>query len=635
MRYRFRWVILQVDLFLRIELPQDFDNATQRLAETTMSLKGDDKAILYSAYDEMYDANVGHSPTDAYAAQAGREAVVQRLLLWTLCAQRPLRLSEMLEAVKLNDNGSTLDGIDEKYLLTKGSNFVRKDTQQRIVFTHLSVREYLIDSGNKPTKERFCYNETSRNLIIAKNSINMFQLRQPIPANWEFLINSVPSGFEWSFHSYCCTYWITHWQVLGSSDGTDLLNEVLLKYVAPLSSDHYVEELNRYVAEKPHFHRSASSLETEAVQCIIRVLNSTESEPISRILSFVQCLAACSLLSSTSKDDLKEIPYIELEGLLHKTPGTLMELAITRCDTMLEMLLHSDTRFDARTARNYNLLHVAAAEGTMVGMGMLLRSPSAAACLNIAQTEGLTPIEVALAQHNFECADLLWSALLEEDEGSIPDSIAKLYTTSLCRTRTELESRYTAEPEAHASNGFVCGTLSNGDVLCSLCLKVFSRRGDSETGHDLGLTGVDLGSQAFPTGVSLGSPIELATRAAHGCMMCNLLQKLNSETLSPKEKARILAQVDTKLFAMAVVSTFSAFYYAFGTGFFLLFLWSYFALYHEQKSAFRVVVRSCCTKLPFRERYMNIWTVEVQKGVDDPEVVSRKELEIAQSRGEL
>ena len=106
----------------------------------------------------MYDSNVGHSPTDVHAAQADREAVVQRVLLWALRAHRPLRVYEMLEAVKINDDDSTISGIDEEYLLIKGSSFFRKDSQHRVVLAHICLSENTsLNPGKRlPRRDFFC-----------------------------------------------------------------------------------------------------------------------------------------------------------------------------------------------------------------------------------------------------------------------------------------------------------------------------------------------------------------------------------------------------------------------------------------------------------------------------------------------
>ena len=193
---------------------------------------------------------------------------------------------------------------------------------------------------------------------------------------------------------------------------------------------------------------------------------------------------------------------------------------------------------------------------------------------------------------------------------------------------------WAAESNQHGSKSLVPGTLDEDKTLCSKCLTLLSRRGHLEPGHDFWLPGVDLGGQAFPAGVPLGSPTELGARAAGGCQMCKLFQKLSSDTLGPTERARISAHLDGKIYVAALVSIFLTFYYALLAGFFLLFFWGYFVFSYEQKNAFQVVVRSCCTKLPFRKRYMNIWTVEIQKCADGSEVLSSRELEICQSRGE-
>ena len=92
-----------------------------------MGLTAIDTASLRAAYDDLYALKFDHCPKDVNIAQSTRDGILQNIFIWTLCTARLLRLDELLEAVRTNEDGSIVSGIDEEFLFSKGTLFVRQD----------------------------------------------------------------------------------------------------------------------------------------------------------------------------------------------------------------------------------------------------------------------------------------------------------------------------------------------------------------------------------------------------------------------------------------------------------------------------------------------------------------------------
>lgn len=428
---------------MRVELSGDSDQRLSRLRQTTMDLQADDRAKLYAAHDDMYDMNVGRSPQDVDIVQSEREKVVQRIFLWTLCAHRPFRLHELLEAVSVNGDGSKLDGIDEEYLLDKGSNFIRQDVQRRIVFTHLSVREYLSNSAYPKSMTRFAMDREEMNAIAASRSLQQLSLRAPDLKDWEVLHHTIGSGQ--SLFSYCCTYWPQHVRAAKGSFHRHQLGHKLLIYgnvlkqqISIPSIDEFIEKLIDYMSlerttddEMDHtflLGSDASRLHDSALRVMEaarqpRWTRSTWQEPDTNWLDLavVQCLVASSTFPLESYNGFTEI-------------------AIESDDALLELLLYYGSPVDAACKSAHTNLHLAAMFGSRESMRMLLASPSSTKLLVSIDVNGRMPIDLALVEHSLGAAGVLWSAMMEDMEDHISDSTANLYMSSLGFERDHLQS---------------------------------------------------------------------------------------------------------------------------------------------------------------------------------------------------
>lgn len=131
--FRFRWVELQLATFLgpnaKIILPKDVLRKIERLDRQTGLPELDE------IYEEKYQTN-----TDP--ASESRSVAV-RTYKWVLAAERPLLLSELVEAVSYKQDGPPDAEISGELILTIYSNFLLEDTAHVIQFCHLSAREFL------------------------------------------------------------------------------------------------------------------------------------------------------------------------------------------------------------------------------------------------------------------------------------------------------------------------------------------------------------------------------------------------------------------------------------------------------------------------------------------------------------
>lgn len=133
---RFRWVQLQLDTFFNAKSPLRHSKDVKRKLDML------DKEVgvpqLGPVYDEIYDMNT-QQPED--------RRIAARTLKWVLCSQRPLRTDELVEAASMDLEGNVDEEVDGSYILEVCSNLIIADHNSFIQFSHLSVREYLVNRG--------------------------------------------------------------------------------------------------------------------------------------------------------------------------------------------------------------------------------------------------------------------------------------------------------------------------------------------------------------------------------------------------------------------------------------------------------------------------------------------------------
>lgn len=168
---RFRWVELQLDLFISQERPvkywKDFDARLRKLEEAQRS--GQEIIDrLSTAYDEIFERNT-------QGIHSLRIAV--KTLQWVLCAFRPLDIGELREAIAVEEQD-----VPSKLLLSLCSNFIHLDAKGYVRLAHVSVKEYL-ELKRIEGRFRFSYSEAHARAAMTCISYWSFpykERRQPI-----------------------------------------------------------------------------------------------------------------------------------------------------------------------------------------------------------------------------------------------------------------------------------------------------------------------------------------------------------------------------------------------------------------------------------------------------------------------
>ena len=398
----------------------------RRLEKSTLALGIEASAMLRVAYDDMYDLNVGHKPGELESQQSQREAVVQEVFLWILCAKRRLHLNELLQALQAAEDIVTGSKVDGKLLLSLGSNFLRADHSQHVDFVHLSAREYL---SQRQSEGRFTVTQKEIHARAARSCLcAMLRTAEP-SVNLE--IFEAFKKEEANFSSYASTYWPFHFKSSGILDpyspaerrssrfpdlkGTmDLYLQSLLKKLPVSFLTTRYEGWSRYFKSR--------KVQIDHVS-LLRLVFTRLPEAISpqdgpTCIALIQCLLALDILTSNTLE----------------TPHMATTLISKYLDELVELLLYARL-LDSSSATH---LFDAARSGSSRVMRMLLQYVSSDTALSARDSDGKNLIEVALAEENFACADILWRVFLEDDDlNNVNDRIAHEYAFSLGRGREE------------------------------------------------------------------------------------------------------------------------------------------------------------------------------------------------------
>ncbi|TEY71202.1 hypothetical protein BOTCAL_0099g00290 [Botryotinia calthae] len=127
----FRWVVCQFDHLCELNSDKAIREALQSLPPT-----------LFETYERILD-RVNSKSSDT-------KRLVRRVLAWTVCSPGPLSTKELLEAIAINTNDSTLDRdsmTSEKHILRWCSSLVMstgKAGETQIELAHFTVKEFLL-----------------------------------------------------------------------------------------------------------------------------------------------------------------------------------------------------------------------------------------------------------------------------------------------------------------------------------------------------------------------------------------------------------------------------------------------------------------------------------------------------------
>jgi ankyrin repeat protein len=208
---RFRWAELQLARFFSKhsgkQTSEDVEDAIVKLMEEV----GD--PVLDKVYSQIFDMNT--------AAETRNRAMAIRAFKWLMCAQRPLRISELAEAATANQSETTKREVDDEHILQICSNFIIADASRIAQFAHLSVREYLEKRRGDGIEE---YSQEQVHKPVAETCLSCL-LDPPIP------ISDI-TDFHHGLLSYSVLFWAVHWEKSSDNRGSSSLGKLFASFIS-------------------------------------------------------------------------------------------------------------------------------------------------------------------------------------------------------------------------------------------------------------------------------------------------------------------------------------------------------------------------------------------------------------------
>jgi hypothetical protein len=208
---RFRWAELKLARFLSNKSRMRYSEDVTKALDKLMNEVGDPN--LDKVYDEIYDTNTQVESTS--------RAIATRAYQWMMCAQRPLRITELADAASAYQSEESKRETNAESILEICSNFIIADSSNIAQFAHLSVREYLEERKTDGIKE---YSQEQAHNLVAETCL-AYLLNPPTP------ISDI-EDFQDALPEYSVLFWDLHWERASENRGLSLLGELFAEFLA-------------------------------------------------------------------------------------------------------------------------------------------------------------------------------------------------------------------------------------------------------------------------------------------------------------------------------------------------------------------------------------------------------------------
>jgi ankyrin repeat protein len=335
---RFRWAELQLAKFFGpnscMDLSEDVKDALEKLEKEV----GDPD--LNKVYSEIYNMNT--------KSKSNSRAIAIKAFKWMMCAQRPLQIIELAEAVSADERESLKREINDEYILKICSNFIIADASNIAQFAHLSVREYLESRESDGVRK---YSQEQAHKQVAETCLAY--LTHPLTP-----ISSI-RYFRFGLPSYSVLYWTTHWEKACENRGSGCLGQLFAQFLAEDKADSSLIDWVQVLA------RAVESLSWEQFSTRTRLQAAISSSPTTFFAAcewgFSEVLCNSSTISTTNLTELNR------NGM----PGLIIA-AGSGHEEVVRLLLDRGADVAAKTEYGWTALHWAAESGHEAVMRLLL-----------------------------------------------------------------------------------------------------------------------------------------------------------------------------------------------------------------------------------------------------------------------
>ena len=216
--HRFRWVEVQLDVFLNKRAPILHPKDVQIKLDILQRDTG--HPSLESVYCDLFAVNT--------QGQDHKRSLVTKALQLVLCSLSPLSMEGLVQAVAHDADGNVDPFMNEAFLLQIGNNFIRVTKNGTVKFAHRSVKEYLVRSG-----------KISRDSgdVQAAEICQGFLLSFKDESKWGHLPTRLlqdARGLNLTiFEMYACFFWASHYEQVTSE--CERLHEMVAKFLSMIA----------------------------------------------------------------------------------------------------------------------------------------------------------------------------------------------------------------------------------------------------------------------------------------------------------------------------------------------------------------------------------------------------------------
>lgn len=383
---RFRWVLLELDIFLPRSRrqgsryrPLDFERKLSNLEH----LRAPAVDRLSHAYDQIYTDALGEED------EVSRQYIVKSTLRSVLGAFRPFRADELASFISHSqflhqrlatpsgghegtaagepvDTAPDIDPITEEDLLPYCANFITKTPNGLVRLAHLSVRQFLEE--RHPTE----FSPPQQHLQIAMTCLGA--------------LSGLPEEHR-LYREYIRQFWPIHVRVAADSEKLETLLETLPRHIFPPTPDG-MDNLQLRVARK-------SSLQ----ELDIFGNTSLHAAVLSDDIRMVELILNIDMLFQ------RDSPFIRSINQNGDTPLHLA--AFHGFDDVFRLLVQARSHIKTQNKFGLSALHVA----TLHGHGNIIRTTwELGASLNVLDKTGGSPLQTAALCNDASITGVLLAA---------------------------------------------------------------------------------------------------------------------------------------------------------------------------------------------------------------------------------
>ena len=311
---RFRWVELQIEIFLHKEEPiLFFGDINEKLGELQ---RNPGLPSLSEAYDRLYEVNLKRD-------QQTRRTLASKAIKLVLCSVEPLSIEILVEAVASGPDKPCRTEINEKLILRICSNFLLVGRDGIVHFAHDSVRTWLHERKSPPdmTEE---YSQMEAHKEAAKACLACLEsvVRQASVEETSVFVSVNTRRMLAGFPLYATLNWSTHCR-LALSKGllASGLHDIVSGFLSESeSSSSFIEWKSSLPSLRTYLYGNRGALDTH-----MEMLETIAFAPYDYVLSlcilgfseFVADLLDRGLATQSQLEDVDALPHAFVLGDLN------------------------------------------------------------------------------------------------------------------------------------------------------------------------------------------------------------------------------------------------------------------------------------------------------------------------------